>query len=74
MPIENEKNKTKDQFFLNNHIDLIIKYHKKNENDEGGRIVAFIVSPRSIKHSNVGDSGPGSELEACAKAPENTLP
>ena len=37
---------------LNNHIDFFIKYHKlKNApEEEGGRIVAFLATPRSIKH------------------------
>ncbi|XP_018410570.1 PREDICTED: transmembrane 9 superfamily member 2-like [Nanorana parkeri] len=51
--INTEFNK-KDTFYLFNHVDITITYHSgKDENWDGGRLVAARLEPKSYKQSNV---------------------
>eukprot|EP00494_Astrolonche_serrata_P028892 UN29159 len=59
------------RYFLYNHVDLILKYHK-DESYEGARIVGFEVQARSIKHSYSGDwddKNPPLQPSACSDTP-----
>jgi len=58
------------RYYLNNHVDLILKYHQDATSYEGARIVGFEVQARSIKHSYKGDwkeGNPPLEPSACSE-------
>ncbi|EDQ87579.1 uncharacterized protein MONBRDRAFT_37855 [Monosiga brevicollis MX1] len=50
--INNINNMYPKEVFLNNHVDIIVKYHQAPE-FEGSRVVGVQIRPRSIKHESI---------------------
>lgn len=60
--VNNIANLYPEETFINNHIDIVIKYHESDE-FEGARVVGLEVQPRSINHKSP------EEVDCSASAP-----